>query len=1096
MHYKGIDDIHQHLSAVQRRRKALRLARGVLVWLSVVCGAAMVAALAGGYWPDQPPAALRWLLALGLGAFIIVTGARLILQPARWRQTPQEVARFIEQARPNLRNDLINAVLLAEDDRQASGELVQQAINESAQRTRRLDWTETVDAAPARRWLIVALVAIAGVVGMGVLQGAAMRRGLLAVAAPMRYVPHTNAITLEEITPGDVTLFAGQPLEITARIRNEEATPHAARVVVGAAEPDSPPHVMLASEANTAYSCSLGPLSATAHYAVVIGESRWPLDRTWYVATVIERVELASLAVGYEYPPYTKLQAKVDEAHTGPITAPQGTRATLTATFSSPVPGVRIELLSGRTVKMTSTGDTGRTFSAELPVVADDAYHIVAADKQGRPLRQFPETGAAAGGAWPIVAVVDKPPTARLVMPGRDVSASPAGRLATRTRTADDYGLSSANLFAAADDADFAAVHTFDAASLARPRLDYTYELADRYRTGQTVRYYVEVADTRNLPGVGGPQTARTTTYTLTIQDASAIAADKAKRYAELLRRLAALLKVQAAQRVNTGVCLSAHDSLPQIARTASAIGKAQQAIGAELADLATTFPFDQNTLAVQRAIADLAANEAPLAVEQAANLAALSALTQRESLGRALATTQDDIIHRLQTLLAVTASLRPTEEPKTPTAGADLPDDVREKLETLKDALEKFADAQKKLIDATGELAKKSVDDFTPADQKLLAELAAAMDKWELFLEEAFSDLSELAQQDFANAAMLKELLSIKTDVTMAKDALAKKAVELAVSLEESGAENAEALTTNLEKWLSDEPDRKKWSMEDPIDQANIEQAELPTELEDLVGDLLEEEEDLFDEIDDITSKWTGSFDKGAGWETSDGPISSMNAQGVTGNQLPNTSEISGRSGEGRTGKSTGEFVQDEAVGKGGRRTPTRLTDEPYQAGEVRDTSAEPPGGATGGGKLSGAGSEGLEGPPPPEVAKELERLAGQQAALINRAERLAERFEPGDYAAFRLLDAITLMSRVRDDLQHYRYRNALRVRHRTVSALSDAHQSLTGDVEVVGDPSQALPKTVRDDIQDAADSPLPAEYREELRAFYRRLAEQAGGQ
>ncbi|MFW6291294.1 MAG: hypothetical protein ACOC7V_03125, partial [Spirochaetota bacterium] len=124
----------------------------------------------------------------------------------------------------------------------------------------------------------------------------------------------------------------------------------------------------------------------------------------------------------------------------------------------------------------------------------------------------------------------------------------------------------------------------------------------------------------------------------------------------------------------------------------------------------------------------------------------------------------------------------------------------------------------------------------------------------------------------------------------------------------------------------------------------------ELPDELEDLVGDLLEQEEDLFDEMDDITSKAAGSFDKGAGWDALDGPITSFNAQGVTGNQLPNSSEISGRSGEGRTGKSVGEYVEDKAVGKGGRRTPTRLTAEPFSQGQINDMSKDSPGGATGG--------------------------------------------------------------------------------------------------------------------------------------------------
>ena len=137
---------------------------------------------------------------------------------------------------------------------------------------------------------------------------------------------------------------------------------------------------------------------------------------------------------------------------------------------------------------------------------------------------------------------------------------------------------------------------------------------------------------------------------------------------------------------------------------------------------------------------------------------------------------------------------------------------------------------------------------------------------------------------------------------------------------------------------------------------------AELPGELEDLVGELMEEEEDLFDEMEDAGSSWADSLDKGAGWDAADGPISNMSAKGVTGNRLPNTSEIGGRSGEGRQGKASGEFVGDTAVRKGGRKTPSRLAPDPFVKGQVKDISKDPVGGATGGGKESGVGGEGLE--------------------------------------------------------------------------------------------------------------------------------------
>ena len=245
---------------------------------------------------------------------------------------------------------------------------------------------------------------------------------------------------------------------------------------------------------------------------------------------------------------------------------------------------------------------------------------------------------------------------------------------------------------------------------------------------------------------------------------------------------------------------------------------------------------------------------------------------------------------------------------------------------------------------------------------------------------------------------------------------------------------------------------------------------------------------------MDDVTSKYAGSFDKGVGWDASDGPISSMNAQGVTGNQLPNTNEMSGRSGEGRQGKSSGEFVEDKAVGKGGRRTPTRLTPEPFQQGQVDDQSTDPAGGATGGGKLSGAGEEGLEGPVPAPLKKELQRLAGKQASLINRAERIRERFQVNDYSGFRFLQAITLMNRVRSDLEQYRYRNALRARDETVGVIRETRLLLSGEVDVTADTSQSMPKYIRDDIADAMKGDLPEKFRDALQDYYRRLSEQAG--
>src|SRR5439155_20716145 len=125
-----------------------------------------------------------------------------------------------------------------------------------------------------------------------------------------------------------------------------------------------------------------------------------------------------------------------------------------------------------------------------------------------------------------------------------------------------------------------------------------------------------------------------------------------------------------------------------------------------------------------------------------------------------------------------------------------------------------------------------------------------------------------------------------------MAKDALKQKAVEMAVPAEEAAMELARELTSNLEKGLSNLPDRQKWNQEDMLGKHDIPMAELPKEVQDIIGELLEKEEDLLKEIEDTAANWADSMDKISG-DAMDGPIANMTAKGITRNQLPNNNEI-----------------------------------------------------------------------------------------------------------------------------------------------------------------------------------------------------------
>ena len=247
---------------------------------------------------------------------------------------------------------------------------------------------------------------------------------------------------------------------------------------------------------------------------------------------------------------------------------------------------------------------------------------------------------------------------------------------------------------------------------------------------------------------------------------------------------------------------------------------------------------------------------------------------------------------------------------------------------------------------------------------------------------------------------------------------------------------------------------------------------------------------EDLFDEMEDVSSSAADSLDKGAGWDVADGPISNMSAKGATGNRLPNTSEIGGRAGEGRSGKSSGEFVGDEAVGKGGRKTPSRLTPDPYVAGQIKDHSKDPTGGASGGGKESGQGGEGLEGPAPRGQERNLQRLAGKQAALRNKAEGVELQFQVMNFHRIDLKKMIEMMAQIERDLKSGRYQNALRQREVMLDGLGTVKRYLEGEFEVRQDTTANLPAEIQKEILGSMQDPSPAGWEELNRQYFERLS------
>ena len=1088
INFRPYYEVLERVDETRARLRAIRIAEGLMALATTLALVVLVTTALQAWWHFGPWVRLAmltaWLAALVLSIW------RFAVVPFRWDPNDKEVARFLETRLPELGNNLINTILLAEEANQWSPPMVERAIGEAAAGARSVDLWQAVSRRRVNRWAIIAAAALLALGLFAALRYQAFSQAATQILMPFTHVRNIGGVDPDQVTvrPGTVVWIKGEPLDIEAIVRGADDRPIESFVDIteGAAPAPSRKPMPRDSGAPGRFVYRVPQVLQPFTYRVTVAGTESYL----YQVTLREPPMIEGIDLVYKYPDYTGLAPQKAEGSGGEIRCLVGTMVDMRVRVSAKVEGGSLVFGSGAVRQCVAEGE-GRVLQVDFPVMQNDTYKIYVNDS-------MPE---GASVVYPITALRDEPPLVQFTLPNRDVAAAPGQTVKMALKAADDYGLGEVRLMSqAAPKADennepqvAASWKKFDNPKDAA--LDFVFVIDPaRYKLGQTIVYWAEAADRRTYQGGSTPKEPnRSTTgqFKIVVEDRKAAAEQQLQQLQRLFDRLREILKTQEQTR-------SASDTLATLAKlgdvqsAGSAQEKAQK--GVRDATLAVTrqVAFDSETMPIRATLEALAANEMASAMTKANSLAGLADMGGVGPLAKRLMNDQATIIATLRQILDITEKLsNAVKESEKRLDPSDLPPDELAKLKALHDRLKEFVNEQKKVIEASRDLTKKPVDDFTDTDQKNLDQLKAIEDQWDKFMTEAIADFSKIPDVDASNPSLVKELIEVKADVEMAADALSKKAMDVTVPLEELGMEAAKEIVENLERWLPDTPDRAKWKQEEFTADVEVPHAELPQQMEDLVGDLLEQEEDLFAEMDDITSGAADSADKGAGWDAMDGPISNFSAKGVTGNQLPNSTEISGRSGEGRSGKASGEFVEDEATGKGGRKTPTRLTPEPFSKGEIKDSSPESPGGATGGGKISDAGNEGLEGPVPPDIQRRMGSLAGKQAQLRNKAEGVKAALQVKNYDSFALDKAMDGMRRVQRDLLAGRYSSALRQKDVVVDNLKDTKMLLGGEVRIRQDASSAVPSEVRKDVLDALEKPMPRGYEEYLKKYYERLSE-----
>lgn len=1082
-------------ASLQLRRSARTLKtalvlRGAVAWLTLT-GLLVLA----GCWADNLlalPAGLRCgaLLLTGGGALLLL--ARRVLGPLLQRWRPERVARTLESRCGLADNSLINAYQFETRALAPAEASFTRATRETSLRQ--------LEALPrAALWEPRQLVPwVAG--ALGILATWALYAGLFPEAVenawqrytrPLAEMPPLSPFQLTLTAPAGLVVDEGADVLVQASLKHRAGPlPETARATL-VWRPGTDP---LPPEPDGGTALGLAPAAAGApgifqHRFRAVRTSftcRAFADATYsppLTVTVRPLPRLQRSTFHLTPPAYTGLPAHAQPGPPERLRALPGTVVRATLTVDQPL--TRLVWQAGERARPCRALATGWDIQFELAQA--ESYALIATTRHGTEV-------TVATGALALAA--DRQPEVDFTVDNRNQFLVPGESLALPLAARDDHGIATLGV----------QLRDPTGNSPVRTLKRWSY-LGPPGRAGPLAETMTFVADPQLVPPgqtvlveawcrdfSPGGQAALSRPVVLRIKSPEALSvseADPLHKAFGLLRR--ALVQQRSSQALtgNLQANLAEARAGKRLADHARAIAARQRDARKTIAAARSAFTRVPSGRTCATALTPLIEGEIPWVLTALADLPAAAPAKLEAALAR-LDARQAYIATELLRLLGALARSEPDRRPADTADSAAEPDlmPTRQAAEDLVDDLEDFVRGQKRILERSRSLLEDGPDDLTEAEEVILGELAREESKWARFLEEKISDFSKLAPQDFADGTMAEEFNEVFQEVQLAAKELYDKNVEIAVPHEQAGVEGAEELIHNLERWLPDTPDHEKWLMEEAQTPADIPLADLPGELEDIVGELLDDEEAMAEDVEDVTSSWMDSLDKGAGWDAADGPISNMSARGVTGNRLPNEQEIGGRAGEGRQGRSHGQMAETTAEGKGGRETPTRLTPSPFETGSVEDTATEEGGGATGGGKLSGFTGEGLRGPAPPQLQQQMARLQGAQAALRQRAEAVALVLKKRNLPSGDLETAIAGMRRFEAAAKAGDGLAVRRSYTRVLDAMADAHRQ-AGRAALAHREENRLPDHLRAEIHAGYRDGVPTGYERLVAEYFRALAE-----
>ncbi len=1042
-----LEHVHAFGAAWRTRRVLSGLTLCASVFVAALLAAGVTDRLVGGRGP----------LALLLWTATLLAGWRCVVRPWRFNASDDYLARLIELRLPaaSLKNRLVNAVQLGRDPSAGSPRLVEAIVHEGVRTVEEVDLSPATGSDVQRRHSIALAMALAALAALLLLWGPPLRTSVMRVLLPWAPIPpFTWTLVRAELESGKSRVLEGTPVTVRATTQRRPASAALLRWGDGAIEmrPQATPGSFAATLTGDAVTKDL-------ELFVEAGDGRSaPLRLT---VDPLPRVEKMTALL--TPPSYTGLPALSSDSD-GHLRGLPGSTVLLTVTSSKDLH--HLEALMDEPPAFTA--HDARTWSATFSLRRAATYRLSLRDTQGYTVT--------APLTYTLTLDRDAPPTVGFVHPARDLQVAPGARVSFALAATDDLGLGEVSMLGrinprGVDDSPPTVLHHWPRDGAPRKRLDLRVDTTVTdlgLKPGDRLEYWALARD-RNDVSDSGPGQARSRSFHLIVLSPEQAAQQRDAQLAQYAAAVEELLRLQRLNRTQTA------GGLPAVELTTRQGVIRRQTLTLSQRMERDAFP----AISIIEQLRQLANDQMPRVITLLENGAAHDQTLE----------TQDRVIASLEQILArltrveqTRAALRKMQR--------DQPTEHQRTLETLARTaadLDKFLSEVKELNERYERLPKRPRQELTGETAAQLSDIQTRLDRWKQWARDTVDEITKLPD-GFVNDSHLADNVSTIFEEIEKKQRA--PTVEIATPVEEGAKSLAEQTAEDFEMWMPDAGDNLKWVMEDPLEGTfKVPESKLPESLQDMVGDLIEKLDEFDEEADDTTGAWGGNFQMG--WLIADGPISSYNATGKTGNQMPNASEMGGRSGAGRRGRSSGQMVGAESPGYEGRPTPARVTNERYEEGNVAASKQLDPRGATGGGKKTGQGRRGLQGGTPPDFQRTQVRMEQTQALLREQAQQVARELDAAGRPSLRVQRAMELLETAQADLRDLRYEDAARQRKAALGELRAEQAAIDQAVSLTLQRGADVPPELRQQILAGSRGALPEGYEQMVGDYFKALAQ-----